>query len=301
MPGKDGLNGLPGLPGQKASDTTDTRIKLLSWAVHWGEQAREAGKTQLGIASNHSGNPVTLASQGLYPKHKEEEQRSVVVSKDVPFLPPWRAGKKRCHPPEPSLGLCGRKLVLLLFPNYPPFESFSKLEILCSWISMFLNISILILWLGKGSCLLHCLCTGRREVGNLEIGDTWLPIPLQIRLKEMYHVLTTKAKLGFGDGDGILKKSALNHLLPWIALAEVFLLLMLEPRSSRVPSSHLLMNKGEEFGAHSIFLMLNKLWILSTHPCSTYCSSQLCHHTSTTAASAVHAGHIGRPTLEDHF
>lgn len=41
----------------------------------------------------------------------------------------------------------------------------------------------------------------------------------------------------------ILKKTALNHLLPWIALAEVFLLLILDLRSSRVPSSHLLVNK----------------------------------------------------------
>lgn len=116
----------------------------------------------------------------------------------------------------------------------------------------------------------------------------------------MYHVLTTKAKLGFGDDDAILKKTALNHLLPWIALAEVFLLLILKPRPSRVPSSHLLMNKSEEFGAHNIFLMLNKLWILSTLLCSTYCTSQLCNHISTTAASAVHADttHLGTSVLK---
>lgn len=98
----------------------------------------------------------------------------------------------------------------------------------------------------------------------------------------------------------ILKKAAHNHLLPWIMLAEVFFLLIIDPRSSRVPSSHLLMNKGEEFAALNIFLMLNKLWILSTHLCSTYCSSQLCSQISTTAASAVHADatHIGRWVLK---
>lgn len=97
----------------------------------------------------------------------------------------------------------------------------------------------------------------------------------------------------------ILKKTALNHLLPWIALAEVFLLLILDLRSSRVPSSHLLVNKGEEFAAHTIFLILNKVWILSIHLCSAYCTFQLCSHISATAASAVHADatHTGRSVL----
>lgn len=59
-----------------------------------------------------------------------------------------------------------QKIGSLLFPtSYASFKRFSKL------------------WLGKGSCLLHFLCTGRKEIVNVEIGDPWLLIPRQIRDK----------------------------------------------------------------------------------------------------------------------
>ena len=50
-------------------------------------------QTQLSIANREAstvtqGKPVTLASQGVCPRHKEEERRSVAGSKDVPFVPP---------------------------------------------------------------------------------------------------------------------------------------------------------------------------------------------------------------------
>lgn len=96
----------------------------------------------------------------------------------------------------------------------------------------------------------------------------------------------------------ILKKTALNHLLLWIALAEVLFLLILVPRSSRVPSSHLLIKKGEEFAAHNIFLMLNKLWILCIHLCGTYCTSHLCSHISPLQPLL---SMLTTPTLEDQF